>query len=299
MESGEVDTVAALIAAGGDPKGQSLIPLAVKAGKLELVKLLVASGCRINDSVEAGAVLLEAAAVDRIDVLEFLFEIFGEELDVNSANSKGVTPVHVAAMEGHVRVIELLVSKGGDPEAVDSGGWTPLHFAAWRGHPKAVECLLERADTKRVRDKEGRTPFSVAAECGHAQLLGILRWSDGLYRAARADDVHGLKRCIAEGAAVGGRDQNGWTPLHWAAFKGRIKSAKVLLEHGAAVDAVDDAGYTPLHCAAEAGHLQVALLLIAHGGSQASLKSFEHVAPLNLDSFQKHVSLGYECKSIA
>jgi len=258
-----------------------------------VVKLLEASGCKIEESV-----LHEAAATDRIDVMEFLLERCDEELEVDSVDSEGRTPIHVAAREGHVRVIEFCVSMGGNPNRVDYKGRTPLHYAAWKGHVKAVECLLECSNVKCVKDREGRTALCVAAESeeSHARrrLVDLLGLGDALMRAARVDDVQGVKRCLGEGASVNGRDQNGWSPLHWAAFKGRIKSVKVLLEHGAEVDTVDDAGYTPLHCAAEAGHLQLALFFIAHGASQSHLKSFPYLAahPLNLfDSFQNQVSL--------
>lgn len=281
------------------------MPLAIRAGNLHVANLLAASGCgiRINDSV-----LHEAAAINRIDMMEFLLDRYGGELEVDAVDSEGKTPIHVAAREGHVRVIEFLVSMGGNPNLTDSKGWTPLHYSAWKGHVEAVESLLEYSNVKCVRDIEGRTAFSVAAESEYlhahsharARILDLLRWGDALLRAARVDDAHGVKRCLGEGASVNGRDQNGWTPLHWAAFKGRIKSVKVLLEHGADVDTVDDAGYTPLHCAAEAGHLQVALFLIAHGASQANLKSFPHVAKpiINLGSFQKQVSIHSKSKSI-
>lgn len=294
VESGSVDYVADLIAAGGDAsfedlKGRSLIPLAIRTGKLDVLKLLVASGCRINDSVDF--VLHEAAVLNRIDVVKFLFDYFGDELDVNSMNTESKTPIHMAAMEGHVSVIEFFVSVGGNPNAVDSQKWTPLHHAASRCHLKAVEFLLEQSDVKYARDINGKTPFEIAGESGHTRLFGLLRYGDALLRAARVDNVHALKKCLGEGAEVNRKDQNGWTPLHWASFKGRIKSVKVLLEHGAEVDCVDDAGYTPLHCAAEAGHLQVALVLIAHGGCQTNLKTFQHVSPLG--SFKKQVSLDY------
>ncbi|XP_058770243.1 protein VAPYRIN-LIKE-like [Vicia villosa] len=289
VERGDVNYVADLIAAGGDASfedsnGRSLVPVAIRTGKLDVLKLLVASGCRINDSVDF--VLHEAAVLDRIDVVKFLFDYFGDELDVNSVNSESKTPTHMAAMEGHVSVIEFLVSVGANPNAVDSKNWTPLHHAASRNHYKAVEFLLEHSDVKYARDINGKTPFEIAEESGHTRLFGLLRYGDALLRAARVDNVHALKRCLGEGAEVNRKDQNGWTPLHWASFKGRIKSVKVLLEHGAEVDCVDDAGYTPLHCAAEAGHLQVALVLIAHGGCQTNLKTFQHVSPMG--SFQKH-----------
>ncbi|KAL5069350.1 hypothetical protein RYX36_020237 [Vicia faba] len=298
VERGDVNYVADVIAAGGDASfedsnGRSLIPLAIRTGKLDVLKLLVASGCRINVMVDF--VLHEAAVLDRIDVVKFLFDCFGGELDVNSVNAESKTPIHMAAMEGHVSLIEFFVSVGGNPNAVDSQNWTPLHHAASRCHLKAVEFLLQHSDVKYARDINGKTPFDIAAESEHTRLFGLLRYGDALLRAARVDNVHALKKCLGEGAEVNRKDQNGWTPLHWASFKGRIKSVKVLLEHGAEVDCVDDAGYTPLHCAAEAGHLQVALVLIAHGGCQTNLKTFQHVSPVG--SFQKHASLNYYKKS--
>jgi len=295
VENGSADAVAYLLDAGADATAttESLMPPAIRSGSLDVVKLLEASGCKIEESV-----LHEAAATDRIDVMEFLLERCDEELEVDSVDSEGRTPIHVAAREGHVRVIEFCVSMGGNPNRVDYKGRTPLHYAAWKGHVKAVECLLECSNVKCVKDREGRTALCVAAESeeSHARrrLVDLLGLGDALMRAARVDDVQGVKRCLGEGASVNGRDQNGWSPLHWAAFKGRIKSVKVLLEHGAEVDTVDDAGYTPLHCAAEAGHLQLALFFIAHGASQSHLKSFPYLAahPLNLfDSFQNQVSL--------
>ncbi|XP_020600392.1 26S proteasome non-ATPase regulatory subunit 10-like [Phalaenopsis equestris] len=73
--------------------------------------------------------------------------------------------------------------------------------------------------------------------------------------------------------AVGQRDQNGWTALHVAAFKGRMDAVKELVEDGAELEAVDDAGYTPFKCAVEAGNVEVALWLI-RCGARGSVKGF-------------------------
>ncbi|KAL2330759.1 hypothetical protein Fmac_018340 [Flemingia macrophylla] len=54
--------------------------------------------------------------------MEFLAERYNDELEFDTADSNGVV-IHVVAMEGHVRVIEVCVSMGGNlnlPDWVDS-----------------------------------------------------------------------------------------------------------------------------------------------------------------------------------
>ncbi|KAF3436364.1 hypothetical protein FNV43_RR23456 [Rhamnella rubrinervis] len=292
IDSGNAYLISTLIDAGADVNDRdsdagSMLSLAVRAGNVEIMKILIASGCEIDNT--ADKILHDAASVNRVDLIEILCKSF-EDIDVNSVNSDGRTPIHIAAALGHVEVLSFCVSVGGNADLFDFNGWTPLHFAAAEGHFEAVKRLLDCSNSKYVVNREGKTAFALAADNGHSHLLSLLRLDDLLQRAARLDDVHDLKSCLAEGAFVNGRDQNGWTPLHRAAFKGGIDCVKVLLNHGAHVDIVDDAGYTPLHCAVEAGHVQVALLLISHGAN-ANAKSRKGVVPFNFDHFKSHPAL--------
>ncbi|KAL6208514.1 hypothetical protein ACLB2K_019463 [Fragaria x ananassa] len=247
-------------------------------------------GCIVRQNAPLQVKYWSEIKRDDVDALVRLVRNF-PELEVNWVDSDGRTPIHVAAANGHVEMLKFLVSAGGYGEVWDRKGCTPLHCAAEKGHLEPTKFLLECSDVKYVVTKNGKTAFDLAAENGHLSLLGHLRFDDVLLRAARLDDVHGLKSCLAEGAEVNVRDQNGWTPLHRAAFKGRIECVKVLLNHGAQLDVVDNAGYTPLHCAVEAGHVQVALLLVAHG-ARANVKSLEGmVSPVSLDRFKNHPAL--------
>nr|WP_204008004.1 ankyrin repeat domain-containing protein [Virgisporangium aurantiacum] len=56
------------------------------------------------------------------------------------------------------------------------------------------------------------------------------------------------------GAAVNGRDTDGWTPLHWAAIHGYAASARRLLGAGADPSATTPAGLTAADLAARNGH---------------------------------------------
>ncbi|KAI7984007.1 Ankyrin repeat domain-containing protein 6 [Camellia lanceoleosa] len=145
-------------------------------------------------------------------------------------------------------------------------------------------------------NEDGKTAFSLVVEKGHSHLYDMLHLGDALHRAARIDDVHAMKSCIAEGGNVNGKDQNGCTALHRAAFKGRIESVKTLVSNGAQIDLLDDGGYTSFRLEVEGGHMQIAIYLIAHGAkanvvkNNSSLKDFEMV-PFNLNCFKNHPSL--------
>ncbi|GLT76320.1 hypothetical protein SLA2020_479890 [Shorea laevis] len=295
--SGKLNLAGALIDHGGDVNvrdsdGRSMISVAVQAGNIDVVKTLIASRCSIDNSIDQ--VLHLAAAMNRADLMVVLCANY-KNLDVNSVDSSGRTPIHIAASCGFRGVIRFCLSIGGNPEIQDKDGCTPLHLAAEKGHLDAVECLLEASTySKYALNKQGKTAFALAVDNEHSGLYDLLNLGDVLNRAARIDDLNGIKGCLAKGVKVNGRDQNGWTPLHRAAFKGRIESVKVLLSHGANVDVVDYNGYTPLHCAVEAGHMQVALLLIAHG-AKANVKSLKAVAPSNFDRFKNHPCFQDSC----
>jgi len=62
------------------------------------------------------------------------------------------------------------------------------------------------------------------------------------------------------------------TPLHFAAQRGELKTARELLDTGAVVvDAATNLGATPLHVAAEQGHLAMASLLLEAKASHAAV----------------------------
>jgi len=49
--------------------------------------------------------------------------------DVDAKSVQGLTPLHVAAIEGHKEILKLLIAKGADVNAKDKRGRTPLVYA--------------------------------------------------------------------------------------------------------------------------------------------------------------------------
>jgi hypothetical protein len=103
-----------------------------------------------------------------------------------------------------------------------------------------------------------------------------MKWA-ALSRAARYDEVENARRLLrADRALIGGSNALRQTALHYAAMRGRLAVAKLLLQEGAAVDAADVYGATPLYALAwnwrmdfnkgnQVGLLRTAQLLVDHG----------------------------------
>src|SRR5581483_2209655 len=92
-----------------------------------------------------------------------------------------------------------------------------------------------------------------------------------VFEAAALGDLDELQRALgADPGAAGAWSDDGFTPLHYAAFFGRPEAARLLVEAGADLEApsrneefAKDA--RPLHSAAAAGQREVCRVLLEAG----------------------------------
>ena len=216
------------------------------------------------------------------------------DVDVDTEYSGGRTPLHVAVQDGCFDFARMLLERGADTDAADEDGRTPLHYAAERRHAFIARLLLnEGADTD-AADEDGRTPLHEAAENGHAfialMLLGaeadpFSAWlpelsaiaADELMRLGAEAELpeldEGAVPMSASEAAIArtlleirddpyAPDEDGRTPLSYAAESGHAFIARMLLEAEADPDAPDEDGRTPRDWAAESGHAFIARMLL-------------------------------------
>ena len=97
----------------------------------------------------------------------------GSELR-NPGNRTGITPLHVAAQNGHLQVCKLLIQSTDDknPKAKHDG--TPLHYAAKMGHLDICKLIMENISDKNPHDSFSKTPFKIAAEYGHQDICDLI-----------------------------------------------------------------------------------------------------------------------------
>jgi ankyrin repeat protein len=68
-------------------------------------------------------------------------------------------------------VVDLLLSRGAQIDAVDDRGRTALMMAAELGHAEVVTMLVGRGADRSVRDKTGRSAFDLATDEGVRRTL--------------------------------------------------------------------------------------------------------------------------------
>ena len=143
---GDVTAVRSLLASGADVDvaqgdGMSALHLAAESGNLEITRLLIEAGARVEARTAIG----------------------------------GYTPLHVATGGAHAAVVRALLDAGADPAVVTTNtGVTPLHLAAKvLGGEVAVRALLEKgaAPNGRERSVGGQTPLMFAASFGRAAAV--------------------------------------------------------------------------------------------------------------------------------
>ena len=144
--------------------------------------------------------------------------------DVNARGGVEVTPMRVAALEGHADILSLLLKHGAHVDGRASLNTTPLHLATFNGKVEAGQCLLDGGADINAQDRDGRTP---------------------LYWTAFQDQVEFARMLLKRGARIDVPDKNDWTALHRAVMKENIQFVRLLLEHGADVNARDNGGMTP------------------------------------------------------
>ena len=105
---------------------------------------------------EANKKLIEA--VNNND-LEAVTNSINEGAQVNTTNRRtGITPLHCAALKGHVEIAELLLKKGAEIDAKDAEDRTPLHLAAKNNQREFSEFLLKNGANPTIQDFDFITP---------------------------------------------------------------------------------------------------------------------------------------------
>ena len=91
-------------------------------------------------------------------------------MDINKP-IEGRPPLHYASDYGQREVVEYLISRGADVNAIDKFGITPLLAAIWEGHTECVKLMLQHGANKNGTTPEGKVYLEVAEKPEIVELL--------------------------------------------------------------------------------------------------------------------------------
>ena len=134
--------------------------------------------------LEAVTCLIEGQISGRADIREMT--LVRKRFPPDMVGLYGDTPLHAAANNGHVEVVDLLLKSLADPSAQNDMGQTPLVCASMQGHDKVVSRLLvsDQVDARRLTI-DGKNALSVAATPECRFLLRMLTSDDEEEEARR------------------------------------------------------------------------------------------------------------------
>lgn len=123
---------------------------------------------------DVARILLNAGARVHAERLPFKPDSPGSDKATKGSSVDATTALHLAAMNGHDDVAELLLQRGAQPDARDQHGNSALHLAAGSGHHMVVRTLAKRKVDVDARGDNSRTPLHLACERGHGEVIKIL-----------------------------------------------------------------------------------------------------------------------------
>jgi len=249
--------------------GMTALLFAAREGHLDAVKALVAAGAEVNQ-ISAGdhsSPLVIAVSNGHYEVGQFLVE---HGADPNIANVDGLTPLYATIdmqyapvswapnplttqeKVSHLDLMQALLAHGANPNAkltrklwfrptshnqqwISTVGSTPFWRAAQGTDVPAMRALVAGGADPKVPSAAGTTPLMVAAGLGYA----------GNFSQNLPDSwLAAVKYCLELGLDINAVDNQGYTALHGAAYRGDNELVKFLVDKGAKLDARTKRGWS-------------------------------------------------------
>jgi len=252
--------------------GGTAVMFAAAGGHPKCTKLMIDEGADVD-----------AIATATPDYLEKLAKMIEEgTVDPNEdPHVDGVTGVHVAAEEGHLECVELLIEAGADVTVLDEEERTPLLLAVKGNYGEVASTLIKAG-------ADPNTPYVDDEGESHNLLMDSII----------VENADFALLLIEHGADLYYKDDHKVTTLLQAAHRGIVNVTEALLDKHAAspkageegwVDDASDEGVTPLLAAASEGHVAILQKLLSTGKADVNAKDKEGTNSLMAAAARGHL----------
>ncbi|XP_051989633.1 transient receptor potential cation channel subfamily A member 1a [Xyrauchen texanus] len=270
-----------------DKSCSSPLHLAVRGGNLEVIKLCIAYGAKIDQQqCDRSNALHFACSQGATEAVKVMMSAYHKVSDlINITDGANQTPLHKAAIFDHFELSEYLISQGANIDFVDCKGHSPLLLATSCGAWRTVNLLLSHGADLKKKDKCGcnflhlailqprglnNLPTEVLQHKSVRELLNDedIEGCTPLHYACRLGIPESVKNMLGLEVSLNQKSKQKKSALHFAAEYGRINTCHKLLEmitDTRLLNEGDENGMTPLHLASRGGHVKVVELLLRKG----------------------------------
>jgi ankyrin repeat protein len=243
--------------------GSTPLLFGARSGDVESVRLLLAAGADVNESLPNGMSALVLAAHSGNGAAASL--MLDRGADPNAAEI-GYTALHAAILRSDLNLVKDLLMRGANPNAqITKGtplrrnsqdfnlpatliGATPYWLAAKFVEPDIMRALVAGGADPNMSLTDGTTPLMAAA--GSKEGAGSDRRGVSVIDGGRLPDEARLADTIAvallQPADINAVNRNGETALHAAVSQGYDPVVRLLAEKGANLNVKNNKGLTPL-----------------------------------------------------
>ncbi len=325
-QAGNLAAVRVLLARGADPnaaeawQGQTALMWAAAANHAEVVRALLQAGAKADVAARVSAgqprvprgagVAIQAShsnfpkggltalhfaaregAMAAARALADAAALGGGTAALDVVDPDGITPMHLAIINGHFDLAALLVERGADVNKGDRVGRTPLfmtvdaHSMEWlfsRPVPEPSGDLTALDLATRLLEKGARVNAALTGRpfILHHNATGNRNIAEGatpFFRAATTSDVAMMRLLLAHGADPSIATRNGTTAvmalagLNWVEISSlgteeeSLEGLNLVLDRGADVNASNTLGETAVHGAAQRGADRIVEFLAQKG----------------------------------
>lgn len=285
------------------------IPLAIKQGSGNLVRLLLARGANGTKS----EYMKTAAQMGNDDIVSQL-------LAKGSNPDAGIT---IAVQNGHVKVTQMLIGananvqdpqllkmsveqniteismmlleKGAPATYVSASKENLLHTACNHQNMEVAAALMEKGVEVNQATSQGYTPLHIGAQKGNSGMVKLLLSNGASVNAQTADMQSALhfavkvmsgasvNSLIQNGASVNVQDNSGNSPLHYACKNLDQSIAAILVNNKAEVNVVNHLGEYPIHYAVSQKKNQFGITeVLVNAGADINVKNRKGKSVLQL-----------------
>jgi ankyrin repeat protein len=223
---------------------------AAKLGKSRAISALIKFDRTLIDSIDQNNsnALMLAAGNGHVNTVELLIRL-GVKKD--TVNNDLDTALIIASRAGYAEIVQIFIRYCPDRAIQNKAGYTALMYAAEKGHVQVVKRLIPRASQGESLNLDNHREQKADA----ALILAVKHCQIGVVNALTAHRVEVEVNCV---------DSDGNTPLMHAVSQNDLKMVDLLVRSGAtdSLKVVNKKGKTALILAIQQGNQKIASRLM-------------------------------------